>query len=269
VRRALTIAAGLLLVAAAALLGAGYLNAVQAPQIVRASLPVPGLRVPVTVALLSDTHRGWPDMPASRLRAVVAQVNALGADAVVLAGDYSGGKLTGSAVRTAEAIGPFAALRAPLGVYMVGGNHDWPSALVRVTARNGAPTLLANAHADLGPLVLGGGRSATDAADAAAAFTGAPLGKPRIFVVHEPDYLLWLPPGGAAWTLSGHTHGGQVQLPGAEALRRRMFGPIPCRRGACTLGGHRVFVTSGVGTSWLPLRFGVPPEIALLTLTPA
>jgi hypothetical protein len=78
VRRAFRLISGLALLAVGLLLGWGYWNAVQPPVVVRAALPVPGLSRPVTVALLSDTHRGWPDMPATRLAAVVDQVKRSG-----------------------------------------------------------------------------------------------------------------------------------------------------------------------------------------------
>lgn len=267
-RRALRLILGLGLLALGVLLGVGYWNAVQQPVVARAALPMPGLARPITVALLSDTHRGWPDMPAARLVAVVRQVNALGADVIVLAGDYSGGKpFEAERVVQEDAIGPFRRLRAPLGVFMVGGNHDSPRWLAWKAARMASPRLLANSHADLGPLVLGGARSSTDGADPAAAFAGSPAAKPRLLVVHEPESLLWVR-SGAAWTLSGHTHGGQILI-GGTAPGQRLLGAMPCRRGACRVRGQRVFVTSGVGTSQLPMRFGVPPEIALLTLTPA
>jgi predicted MPP superfamily phosphohydrolase len=70
----------------------------------------------------------------------------------------------------------------------------------------------------------------------------------------------------ATLTLAGHTHGGQVDLP---LLGRRV---VPSRFGSRYAAGHIVeggrhlFVTTGVGTSIVPVRFGVPPEIALLTL---
>lgn len=272
-RRAIRILSGLALLALGLLLAVGYANAVRAPVVTRATLAVPGLPpgTRLTVAFLSDTHRGFPDMPGGRLARVVSQVNALNADAIVLAGDYSGGKplekLGERATYMSEAVGPFAKLRAPLGVYMVGGNHDSARWLAWWAARNPNPRLLANSHVDLGPLVLGGSLDATSGPDPQATFAGAPR-KPRVFVIHEPDMLRWIDPH-ADLTLSGHTHGGQIMLPGGRSATEVVTGErFPCRRGACVVNGHRVFVTSGVGTSQLPMRFGVPPEIALLTLVP-
>jgi predicted MPP superfamily phosphohydrolase len=127
VRRAFRLISGLALLAVGLLLGWGYWNAVQPPVVVRAALPVPGLSRPVTVALLSDTHRGWPDMPATRLAAVVDQVNGLGAEAILLAGDYAGGKpFEWERTFLSDSVGPFRRLRAPLGVFMVGRQPRQP-----------------------------------------------------------------------------------------------------------------------------------------------
>ena len=88
---------------------------------------------------------------------------------------------------------------------------------------------------------------------------------PYLVLVHEPDVFPEVPDQ-ASLTLSGHTHGGQVRLP---LLGRPV---IPSRYGQRYAAGHVVedgrhlFVTTGVGTSIFPVRFGVPPEIALLTL---
>ncbi|HET7540541.1 MAG TPA: metallophosphoesterase, partial [Polyangiaceae bacterium] len=90
-------------------------------------------------------------------------------------------------------------------------------------------------------------------------------GMPLIVLLHEPDLFANFD-SRATLTLAGHTHGGQVDLP---FLGRRI---VPSRYGARYAAGHIVengrhlFVTTGVGTSIIPVRFRVPPEIALLTL---
>jgi len=86
-----------------------------------------------------------------------------------------------------------------------------------------------------------------------------------IALVHEPDIFAELDER-PLLTLAGHTHGGQVQLPlfGAPVVRSRY--------GQRYLGGHiiehgrHLYVTTGVGTSVWPIRFGVPPEFVVLTL---
>jgi len=80
---------------------------------------------PVTIALLADIHVAGPDMPPDRLAAIVAQVNALQPDLVVIAGDLISEKRTATQVYSAaEVIAPLGGLSAPLGVVVVPGNHD-------------------------------------------------------------------------------------------------------------------------------------------------
>ena len=89
--------------------------------------------------------------------------------------------------------------------------------------------------------------------------------EPAIALIHEPDYFPMIPDR-IALTLAGHTHGGQVRLPwiGAPVVPSR-YGQRYAR-GLIKEGNRQLFVTSGVGTSIIPVRFGVPPEYALLTL---
>ncbi len=93
----------------------------------------------------------------------------------------------------------------------------------------------------------------------------APTGTPLLVLVHEPDIFAELDDR-VSLTLAGHTHGGQVRLP--------LFGPLKVgsRYGARYAAGHivendrQLFVTTGIGTSVWPIRFGVPPEYVILTL---
>ena len=84
-------------------------------------------------------------------------------------------------------------------------------------------------------------------------------------MTHNPDVFPDVP-ARVALTLAGHTHGGQVRFPfvGAPVVPSR-FGPRYAQ-GLVTEGGRHLFVTSGLGTSIFPVRFRVPPEIALLRL---
>ena len=95
-----------------------------------------------------------------------------------------------------------------------------------------------------------------------------PSRTPTLLLVHEPDVFETFPSLGLSptLTLAGHTHGGQVWLP---LLGRRVVPSAFGQRyayGHVVEAGRHLFVTSGVGTSVLPVRFLVPPEIALLTL---
>lgn len=253
-------------------LGVGFWNATRPPAVVQVALPLDGLPPGRTLRVLhiTDTHYGHPDMRTRRLNAIVRQANALKPDLIVLTGDYMGGKLLDKPRSwLEEALPPLAALEAPLGVYAVLGNHDEPRWTPRVMARQLRPTLLVNAHADVGPLVVVGLDSATHGARPEQAMRGIAPGKPILMLLHEGDHLVWVkrPPGHPALVLSGHTHGGQIVLPGIGSLGALMLGNPLCNRGSCTINGWPLFVSSGVGTSVLPIRYGVPPEMVLISLS--
>ena len=264
---------GLVLAAALLFIGVGYWGATRAPIVVEHSHRLTGLPpgTALRVLLIADTHEGWPDMPPARLETVVAQANGLKPDLILLAGDYQGGKLFDFRKKDGlePAIRPFAALKAPLGVYAVMGNHDSMRWTPFVFARQPGPRLLINQSVDVGPLVVAGANSATIDADVPGTLARIPPGKPILFLLHEGDHFAFeKAPDRPVLALSGHTHGGQIVLPVIGSLGDLVLGKTACRRGACTINGWPIHVTSGVGTSWLPLRIGVPPEMVLLTLTP-
>jgi predicted MPP superfamily phosphohydrolase len=228
-----------------------------------------GLRV----ALLSDLHVGSPHWDLARLEELVRRTNAEQPDLILLAGDY---EINGVWFGSHVAIEPIAAqlgqLHAPLGVIAVLGNHDWWNNARRVRRaleQNGVRVLddetqvITARGSDFA--VLGLRDEQSRSRTAAEELALAPPGLPLIVLVHEPDVFAELDQR-ALLTLAGHTHGGQVNLP----LLGRCV--VPSRFGARYAAGEvlehgRVlFVTTGVGTSIVPVRFGVPPEIALLTL---
>jgi predicted MPP superfamily phosphohydrolase len=100
------------------------------------------------------------------------------------------------------------------------------------------------------------------------AFRNVPAGAPALVITHSPDAFPDLPPN-ALLTLAGHTHGGQVSFP--------FIGPLwaSSRYGTKYAYGHvhefnrDLWVTAGVGTTGLPVRFRVPPEVVILTVNPA
>lgn len=268
-RRAAAGVALVLLLAALLSAGLGWMEATRAPRLVEARLPLPGLApgTRLSVLLLSDTHAGPPDMPRARLEAIVDAANAVGADLILLAGDYHTAHLFRwpGRYRLETSLAPLARLQAPLGVFAVRGNHDnvWTN---RIMGANGTPVLLVNANRDVGPLVVAGVDSAEHAPDLGRALAGIPDGRPVLLLAHEPEQWAFLAaPPRPLLMLSGHTHGGQIHPPLLGALRDWLW-PWRCRRGACQDRGWSLYVTSGVGTSWLPLRIGVPPEMVLLRL---
>ncbi|HLN62505.1 MAG TPA: metallophosphoesterase [Symbiobacteriaceae bacterium] len=243
-----------------------------------------GLRV----GLLTDLHVGWYAGPAQAERAV-ALLNGARPDLALVAGDlvHDG---TGQAdlVGAARAVG---AIAAPLGVYGVLGNHCYWAGAHRVEAalHDAGVPVLANRGLALpvreSRLWLAGLDSAfAGSPDVAAAMAGAAAGRPGaggaagggfcLLAVHEPDYadeaVRAMPDGLTILQLSGHSHGGQIRLPGlsayvAPALGRKYV------RGLYRVNGDRyqVYTSPGVGVTGVPMRWGSPPEVTVVVLTPA
>lgn len=225
------------------------------------------------VALLSDLHVGSPHWGVSRLRALVEKTNAENADVVVLAGDYVIDRVLFGTKVDQETIGAeLGNLRAPFGVVAVLGNHDWWNGgerMRRALEAHGIVVLENDVRTfvrDGKPIAIAGLADAvTREPEPELTFEKAPPESALVAVVHEPDIFPSLG-NRPAITLAGHTHGGQVRFPfiGSPVVpsdfgQRFVLGHI-------VEHGKHLFVTTGIGTSILPVRFGVPPEIAILTL---
>jgi uncharacterized protein len=261
----------LVLAVGLALVGLGFWTALQEPQVVRYRLAMPGLSAPLRIVQMTDSHVGSLVMSPARLDRIVAQANALKPDLVLLTGDYvEGDPDKWSLAQTRTALAPFTALRAPLGVFAALGNHDDPSKTAKALA--GSPvTLLVGARAEAGPLQIVGvddiARGSPAVERMRAVIRAAPLDKPMLVVVHRPTWIQWLPLRPAVLMVAGHTHGGQFKLPiiGAWAIDKFYASH---QRGIFNEGPHRMMVSSGLGTTNLPFRIGVLPEIVELTLVP-
>jgi uncharacterized protein len=250
---------------------------------------------PLTIACIADPHIGGPDTPPELLERLVERTNALAPDMVALLGDYGADHRIAPRGRVgmAEVAAILAELRAPLGVHAVLGNHDWwedpdtqgfrrkplPEA-AEAFARAGLP-VLHNAqrlvhHAGRPVRVAGlgsqwayylrrGGHRGAD--DIERTLDGAGDGAPTILLAHEPDIFPGVPEA-VAVTLAGHTHGGQVRM-------GRWAPVVPSRFGNRYAYGHveeagrHLVVSGGIGSSLMPIRLGVPPEITLVELASA
>ena len=102
--------------------------------------------------------------------------------------------------------------------------------------------------------------------DARTAFAGVPAGAAVIVLSHGPDPFPELP-AGVALMLAGHTHGGQVRLPGLGAVVTMSRLPRAMAYGLHERAGTFLYVTAGIGTTTLPIRLACPPEIVLVTLS--
>ena len=253
-----------------------YSVAVRDPVVRRATIHMqdwPAGARPMRIVLLSDIHVAGPDMPPSRLARIVEQVNALRSDAVLIAGDFVSDKRVATRFYSgAEGLAPLARLRAQHGVWAVLGNHDhWRDAPeISRALRKARIRILINSAAMVGPIRLGGvdddftGRA--DVPSTVAAMRQGPGS--RVLLTHSPDVGPALPPD-VTLLLAGHTHCGQVRLPGIGALsyESRFRDRYSC--GLKQEGRRRAVITAGLGTSVLPIRFGAGPDMWLLTLGPA
>ena len=227
----------------------------------------------IKIVALSDLHVGAPHITLDKVREIVRRSNEQQPDLIVLLGDYVIQDVVGGTfIEPNVFVEILKDLRAPLGVYAVLGNHDWWLDSERVTRafervgirmltneavsieRNGSRLWLAG---------LGDYFSHKDDLDKTMrAITST---DPIVALTHTPDIFLKLPPQ-FRLTMAGHTHGGQVNLP---LFGRRV---VPSDYGEkyaigfIEEGEKRLFVTTGIGTSIVPVRFRVPPEISVVTI---
>jgi len=247
----------------------------------------------VTIAVLADMHACEPWMPAERIASIAEITNKLNADMIVLLGDYAAGhRYVTAAVPSTEWAAALGGLKAPLGVHAILGNHDWwddkavqragqgvpygrraleavgipvyENDVVRIKARGGAFWL-----AGLGDQIAfvpsrrlrPGKRIGVDDLDGTLAKVSDDA--PIVLLAHEPDIAARVPER-VSLTLSGHTHGGQLRLAGWSPIVPSRYG----NRYAYGLVREKsdLIVSGGLGCSIIPIRFGVPPEIVLVTL---
>jgi predicted MPP superfamily phosphohydrolase len=222
------------------------------------------------VGFLSDFHAGAPFAGQKEIARAVERLNEEQPDVAVLGGDFIdahviwGGRLAPELI--ARELGQ---LQAP--TFGVLGNHDWKQAGARMWSalRDAGIEMLENRAAETdGVYIAGLADMRTRRPDLPGTLAEVPAGAPVILLAHDPD-VFPLVPGRVALTLAGHTHGGQVAVP----LIRRPF--IPSRYGERYVRGHIVeedrhlYVTSGLGTSGIPVRLLAPPEVVVLELTSA
>ena len=221
-----------------------------------------GLRI----AQLSDFHVGERTRPET-IRDAIARANAFEPDLVVLTGDYLCRNRSGIGLMR-EILG---GLAAP--TVAVLGNHDhW------VDARGAARSLTALGYAVLrnqnttltlrgAPFtIIGIDDLLSGQARPREALAGAASGS-RLVLAHGPktaDQLRRL--GQPLLCLSGHTHGGQINIPGLTSLMLRALAHEPYDRGLFRLGAVQLYVNRGIGNSALRIRVNSDPEVTLAVL---
>jgi len=225
------------------------------------------------IAALSDLHVGSPFNHLDHLNISIDLTLKAKPDLILLAGDYVvHGIPGGEFVSPQESATHLARLYAPLGVFAVLGNHDW--------WHDGPGTMAALQHVGIQVLedasmpiksgtcefwLAGISDFMEGAHDIPLALSQIPKNATILAFTHNPDIFPEIPLR-VALTVAGHTHGGQVHLP---FIGRPI---VPSQYGERFAIGHiiedgrHLFVTPGIGTSILPVRFRVPPEVSVLIL---
>jgi predicted MPP superfamily phosphohydrolase len=232
--------------------------------VTEASMPVSGLAPPldgVRVGLLTDVHHSRM-VPAADVRRSVDLLMAARPDLIVLGGDYVTWGERAYVGPVADLLGP---LSAPHGVFAILGNHDDDRDMPAALAAKGF-TVLKDQRTRVTlrgePIEVAGIRFWTRRPqDIARVLRGA--SGTTLLLAHDPRRLAEAAALDVQAVLSGHTHGGQVVLPGIGAIARRQF---PVVSGLGSRGGTNIFVSRGVGTVYVPVRVNCPPEVAVVTL---
>jgi uncharacterized protein len=233
-------------------------------ELTKSSFPIPGLPEALRglrIGFLTDVHRSQlvsHEMIATAVRMVMAERP----DLIVLGGDYVTWSDRRYMMPAADALAP---LSAPHGVIAILGNHDDERDMPAALASKGF-TVLRDARTRLtirGEAMDFAGikywtRKLTDIAHIVRG--GVPH---TILLAHTPKRLLEAQILAVPAVISGHTHGGQIVLPGVGAIAAREF---PVIAGLAQRQGTTIFVSRGVGTVYVPVRINCPPEVAILTL---
>ena len=237
------------------------------------------------IAIVSDLHACEPWMPPARIARIAALANSLQPDLVALLGDFSAGTEFAEALHPDQWGEALASLNAPLGVYAILGNHDWwhgpgvddPSddaEGVRRTLRHMGARVLENDGLQLTkddrpfwllglgdqmsyPVAKGHWRGHDDLPGTLKKITDD---APAILLAHEP-FVFRRVPKRIALTLSGHTHGGQINLPMVGPIFAELRYKTTHVYGHVVEDGRHLVISGGLGESILPVRFMRPPEI--------
>lgn len=228
------------------------------------------------IALLTDLHVGSPHISLEKLAFLVSETNKQSPDLVVILGDLVVSSPTyqslGMFVEPEKITQELKQLDAPLGVIAILGNHDWwyDGNRVRKALEQVNIKVLENNSIELTKngknfWISGLADLWTRTPDVIGTLAKIKDDSPILMLTHSPDIFPEIPDR-VSLTLAGHTHGGQVKLP---FLGRPI---IPSKFGQRYAIGHiiedqrHLYVGSGLGTSIIPVRFCVPPEIVILQI---
>jgi uncharacterized protein len=224
----------------------------------------------VRIVQLTDIHHGLY-FPVEALAQTVEIVNRLEPDIVVVTGDF----VTYSRTYIESAAELLGGVHARLGVFAVLGNHDFrvsADQIARELRRSGLE-MLRNRNTAITyrrrTLHLAGVDDWNYGADLNRALRGVPKNAPTILLSHHPAIIQAASERGVGLVLAGHTHGGQVNLPVFGTIYGRSPDQTRFKMGWARLGPTQIYVSRGIGTVVLPVRYRCSPEIPQFTLETA
>jgi predicted MPP superfamily phosphohydrolase len=248
--------------------GITYGTAVERHRIGVTTATLPVTRLPAAldglrIGLITDIHHSRL-VPATDVVHALEQTMSARPDLIVLGGDYV---TFGDRTFVGPVAELLASLHAPHGVFAILGNHDddrdMPAALIEKgfdVLKDQRTQLAVRGE----PLTLAGIRFWTRRPENIARVVKGAQGT-VLLLAHDPRRLAEAASLNVPAVLSGHTHGGQIVVPGVGAIARRSF---PVLSGLGRQNDTSIFVSRGVGTVYVPVRINCPPEVALLTLRP-
>lgn len=257
----------------------GVRNATSVPIARFASIDLeqlPSNSPPIRIALLSDVHVGNIGMSRERLSSIVKSVNAAKPDIVLLAGDFVIGESKEGVAERSYDLDLLGDIRAPGGVFAVMGNHDHWTDRDEIQARltQAGVKVLENEAIKIGLITLVGIGDRFSGHDdiALAAAKAKMLGGIPVAFSHSPDLAPNLPKDYPLF-LAGHTHCGQMVAPLIGPVVRysrwqRLYNP-KYRCGRIDELGRTTFVTAGIGSGAVPVRFNAMPDWWLIELKAA
>lgn len=229
----------------------------------------------IRIGLLSDLHASTSTPPGLVARAVDAVMDAA-PDLIAVTGDIAEDEQS-----LRSTLRELARLDAPLGTYIVPGNHDykdvgidvWRAAVAGVPSlrnvSNRVRLLRVNRGGDSALLCIAGVDDLDEGAPRLETLQNAGARDFTILLAHNPDQAerARRDEDAVDLVLSGHTHGGQVRLPLVGALVSSTRNPELYEAGVRRRPWTQVYTSRGVGTTRLRVRLLTRPEVAILTLT--
>lgn len=235
-------------------------------EVTRTTIPASGFPEALSglrIGLMTDLHRSFT-VPREDIETAVAMMMAERPDLIILGGDYVSGGNPQYVDDVADALAP---LTAPHGVFAILGNHDDERLMPAALTAQGFEVLMddrTRIKIAGEPLELVGLRFWTRQANALTQLLSGAV-RPAILLAHDPRRIIEAAALDVPIVLSGHTHGGQIVLPGLGAIAARKF---PIAAGVLRRENTTLFVSRGIGTVYVPFRLNCPPEVAILSLEP-